>query len=403
MRRPKKNGSFPVKYRVTCMSKQVYYSSGIDLSISEWDRLPTAKGLKLRKDRELIKEGFEKIKEHIEDLYKSEQGFTLEQLNLRLSRGMKNSVLAAFDYKVESLKRKNKIGTSEWYYYTAKSIKEYLNPGKDKSEVIVKDLKFSQVTVSWLKDYEDYLLEQGKSYTTISMYMRALQAVINEGRKYGIISQSQHPFGADKYEIPGAEGRRMALTLSQISQIINYPLVSDTELRCRDLWFFLYLSSGMNIVDLLSLRYKDIENGNISYFRRKTVSRSKNKKKIYVSLLPEMQEIIDKWGNPDKSPDYYIFPILNDDMSPESERRTVKSMTAIINKKMTVIGKSLGFGAISTYTARHSFATVSKRLGVNTAYISEALGHSDEKTTQNYLDSFEDETRLKNAQMLIPK
>ena len=67
---------------------------------------------------------------------------------------------------------------------------------------------------------------------------------------------------------------------------------------------------------------------------------------------------------------------------------------------MAMIGKALGIDHISTYTARHSFATVLKRSGANIAYISESLGHQDLKTTENYLASFEREEREKNADLL---
>ena len=67
---------------------------------------------------------------------------------------------------------------------------------------------------------------------------------------------------------------------------------------------------------------------------------------------------------------------------------------------MEEIGKALGIDHISTYTARHSFATVLKRSGANIAYISESLGHQNLKTTENYLASFEKEERIKAADML---
>ncbi|MCC8087724.1 MAG: tyrosine-type recombinase/integrase [Rikenellaceae bacterium] len=67
---------------------------------------------------------------------------------------------------------------------------------------------------------------------------------------------------------------------------------------------------------------------------------------------------------------------------------------------MKKIGENLGIGNISTYTARHSFATVLKRSGVNISYISESLSHNNIKTTENYLSSFEKDERIKNAQLL---
>ena len=83
-------------------------------------------------------------------------------------------------------------------------------------------------------------------------------------------------------------------------------------------------------------------------------------------------------------------------------RRKLKTLylTRAINKRMHAIGEALGIGNITTYTARHSFATVLKRAGANIAYISESLGHQDLKTTENYLSSFEREERVKNAELL---
>lgn len=386
-RRIKENLMYPVKYRVTFMRERLYYPSGIDLSPDEWLKLPNAKGKELAQNRELIHSGFEKIKDHIKELCKSDLGFTLEQLNTRLSRGMKNSIISAFYNRIELLKANGQLGTSDWYLYSVKSLQRFSG----------RDLKFSEITKEWLKKYEAFLLEEGKSFTSISMYMRALQAIVNEGKSQGIITPAQYPFGKGKYEIPEEAGRKMALTLSQIGEVLQYPLFSDTEKRCRDLWFFSYLTNGINMSDLLQLRYSNIVNGYIRFFRQKTVGKSRKKREIVAVLLPEMQQIIEKWGNTNKKLDNFIFPFLRDGLTPEEERRIVKNITSLINKKMRKIGKALGYGNISTYTARHSFATVLKRSGANIAFISESLGHADLKTTENYLDSFEDETRIKNA------
>jgi integrase len=388
-RRKKQNDLYPIKYRVTFLRKQVYYNAGIDLSLEEWDRLSTTKNKELRSQREILQIGFDKIKSHIIDLVKSDHGFTLEQLNARLSRGTKNSIISAFLDRVDILRKENRLGTADWYYYTIRNIKEYQQ----------RDLKFSDITVDWLKKYEAHLQGEGKSYTTISMYMRALQAVMNEGKSHGIISGAQFPFGKGRYEIPEAEGRKMALTLAQVGAIMTYPLTSETELRCRDLWFFCYLCNGINITDLLQLKYSNIVGDEIRFYRQKTITRSRKKKEIIAFLLPEMQALIQRWGNPDRS-DNYIFPFLSTGLSAIEERRIIKNVTSLINKKMTKIGKALGIGPISTYTARHSFATVQKRSGANISYISESLGHTDIKTTENYLASFEREERLKNASYL---
>jgi len=82
------------------------------------------------------------------------------------------------------------------------------------------------------------------------------------------------------------------------------------------------------------------------------------------------------------------------------QKKRVQDVTRRINKHLKIISDKLGISGVSTYTARHSYATVLKRSGANIAYISESLGHSNLKTTENYLASFEKEERIKNAAFL---
>ena len=68
---------------------------------------------------------------------------------------------------------------------------------------------------------------------------------------------------------------------------------------------------------------------------------------------------------------------------------------------MKEVAKAQGISQpVTTYSARHSFATVLKRSGASTEFISDALGHSNLNTTKNYLASFEDETLQKTTDAL---
>ena len=151
---------------------------------------------------------------------------------------------------------------------------------------------------------------------------------------------------------------------------------------------------------MLKLKYANIDGDEIHFYRSKTLHTSKEKKEIEALLTPEMKQIIERWGNPDRNPTNYVFPFLTGNETPLEQKNRVKDITRRINKHMKKIGNSLGIAGISTYTARHSFASVLKRSGANIAYISESLGHSDLKTTENYLASFEKEERIKNATFL---
>lgn len=261
-------------------------------------------------------------------------------------------------------------------------------------------IAFATITVEWLKKYEKAMLAEGKSYTTISIYLRCMRALFNEAISIGIFKEAQYPFGKGKYEIPTGKGRKMALNLQQIKQVITYSDESEATEQYRDLWFFSYLCNGININDLLKLKFSNIDGDEIHFYRSKTIHTSREKKEIEALITPEMRHIIDKWGNPDKSPNNYIFPFLDGYVTPIEQKNRTRDITRRINKHMKKISDSLGLPGISTYTARHSFASVLKRSGANIAYISESLGHSDLRTTENYLASFEREEREKNAKLL---
>ncbi len=243
------------------------------------------------------------------------------------------------------------------------------------------------------------MLDQGRTYTTIGLYLRAIRVLINDAKRYDVIKESQYPFGKGKYEIPTGFGRKLALTLPQIKSIVNYAGNPVTE-KYRDLWFFSYLCNGINFTDLIQLKYSNIQNGEISYFRAKTIRTSKVKKEIHAILTPEIEMIIEKWGNHTRKPDQYIFPYLNGKESQMEIRAKAQDIIHRTNDRLKEIGEDLKIDNLSTYSARHSFATVLKRSGANIAFISESLGHADQKTTENYLASFEQEERIKNAALL---
>lgn len=384
--RLKENGLYPVPFRITYNRIRKRYRSSVELTKEDWARIETSKIRELVKARETLQKGLADIKEAIEVLV-NEKAFSFDALNRRLSGGKGDSLIAAFNSKVTRLNKAGRVGTAEFYSTASNSIQTFTYPS----------IKLNDVTVDWLKRYESWMVEKGKSYTTIGMYMRAIRSILNESG----ITPAKYPFGRGKYEIPEGETRKKALTLNQIGKIASAELSSDTERMCRDLWLFMYLCNGINVNDMLLLRYSDIKNGEISWKRKKTIRERRIKANTYAIYLPEMAEIVKRWGNPEHLPDQYIFPFLPQKASPVDEKRIVKNVTSLINKKMKIIAKSLKIDKISTYTARHSFATVLKRSGANISYISEALSHSDLRTTQAYLDSFEKDTRKDYAKRLL--
>lgn len=241
--------------------------------------------------------------------------------------------------------------------------------------------------------------QRGKSDTTIGIYTRSIRRLIKIAIKEGYATND--PFL--DYKIPTSRNIKKALVLSDIKKIVEYqPEENSSEQFYRDIWLFSYLGNGINIKDICLLKYHHINSGNIYFLRAKTINTSKNHRQIVLSLIPQNKAIIAKWGNSLKLPDQYIFPILYDGLTPEQQQAKIKQLTKQVNKYMKRIASKLNIEEnISTYTARHSYATVLKRSGASLEFISESLGHSDLKVTERYLDSFEDETRLANTKKLL--
>lgn len=387
-RRAKKNGLYPVKIQVAHKRIQKYYTTGKELMPAEWNKLPKAKSKKLLEIRQDISSSFDLIKKQVQEM--TEKGlFSFEALNLRLGRGCGDTLNTVFHHRIESLKAEQRIGNMLWYSNVIKSVERF-SPGP---------VPLDHVTVHWLQRYEKFLRAENKSPVTISMHLRAIRAILNEARKNGNLRDAQYPFGKGKFEIQEGEGRKIALNIKQIEQIVRYSDGNQLTSYYRDLWFFIYLCNGINVADLVKLQYSNIIDGEICFVRQKTERTTKKRKEIRAVITEEMYTILNRWGNPPLE-NNYLFPFLNGTETAMELKIKTQNLTRRINWHMNIIGKALGIGSISTYTARHSFATILKRRGANIIFISESLGHNDLKTTACYLAGFEKEEREKNAYLL---
>ena len=124
------------------------------------------------------------------------------------------------------------------------------------------------------------------------------------------------------------------------------------------------------------LKYQDIDDEKIIFKRAKTIHTSrKNSKPVIVVLFEEITEIINRLGNKPAKENQYVFPVLNETMTPEMKHARVKQEIQNTNKYIRRIAKAAGIEkVITTYTARHTYSTVLKRSGASIEFISESLG-----------------------------
>jgi integrase len=256
------------------------------------------------------------------------------------------------------------------------------------------NIYFSDIDTIWLKKYEAWLRNKNLAENTIGIRFRTLRMMYNVAIEEECVNPDMYPFRSYKVSKLQEETAKRALTKSNIKRIINYEASNEREQLSLDIFIFSYLMGGINFVDIASLIKDNIVNNQLVYTRKKT------NKLIKLPIHPTVYELIEKYHNPENP---YLFPILF--LYHKTEQQKANRVHKIIgktNKDLKAIGEALNLPIkLTTYVARHSFATVLKRSGVKTSVISESLGHSSEKVTQYYLDSFENDKLKETINYLL--
>ncbi|WP_330941313.1 site-specific integrase [Bacteroides sp. MSB163] len=232
------------------------------------------------------------------------------------------------------------------------------------------------------------------SSNTIGIRFRELRALYNKAIEDNLVHEKNYPFKRFKVARFSKKTSKRAIKKEDIKRIMNVDLRLITKYHSpllylsKDLFLFSYLGCGINLIDIAYLRYENIIENRLRFNRHKTGQ------PINFALQGQLREIILKYAKEGCSPKDFIFPILDRRIhktQQQQDDRIIK-VTKGINKNLKKIGQFLNLSIpITTYVARHSFATVLKRSGVNISIISEALGHTNLSTTQYYLDSFDNE------------
>ncbi|REE82137.1 site-specific recombinase XerD [Lutibacter oceani] len=407
-RKSKKNtpNLFPVKLQLYSVitKKQKFFGTGIDLSKDDFeDIFNSDKSVRGKKNE--IKVFLQNILSRANKVAMDLSPFSFESFEKKMFRRKGASINIQYHYnnKIDVLTKNDQISTASNYRLSLKSLNNFLIA---KSKGNIKNLTFYDITTDWLNKYESYMIKDvDKSRTTVSMYLRALRTIFNDAINENEIKRETYPFGKGKgkYQIPTSTGTKKALSREQLKILFNANTITPEEERAKDFWFFSYACSGMNIKDIALLKYKNIDDGNIRYYRAKTINTKKgNLKEINVPLNDYARGVILKYGNEHKNPDQVIFPILLNEDDALKQRRKVKNFTSLINLHFNKVAKREGFEfKISSYWARHSFATVSIQKGASMEFISEALNHSSLSVTKNYFAGFEDKDKKEFADKLM--
>ena len=379
------NGEHPLMVCVCKDGKRKYQSLGISIKAELWDfkaNLPKGKCPNRERIILLINEKINEIQKAVLDKRIAGKEFTAATL-IESASSKDNPHKTVGEYYltyIQNLKNEKRIryaGMLEVSYNSFVKFNKHL------------DIPFSDIDVAWLKKYELWMKGQNLSVNTISTRIRHLRAVFNLAIAEHSIKNDCYPFRTYKVSRLNRQTPKRAIAKKDVMKIMRYQGKSYMECLAIDVFTFSYLNAGINFIDIAKLKHPNIVESHLIYNREKT------KKLIHIPLQPKALEIIVKYQN-DKSP--YLFPILSPFHKTEIQiANRLHKVLAKINKHLKEIGEKLKLPIpLTTYVARHSYATVLKRAGVSTSIISESLGHSSEKITQVYLDSFDNE-QINNA------
>lgn len=393
LRRVKNNRLYPVKLRVTFDRRSKYMETGVDLSKEDFKKLFARWA---GKELTEVKENLLELEARANSIIKMVKPFNFPVFLEKFRQRTYDATFIETIYTevINKLIAQGRVGTADNYKRSIISL-----------QLFKKNLRFEDINDTFLYQYEAWMLERGRSITTVGIYCRCLRAIFNEAIYRKVISNDYYPFGKRKYQMPVSKNIKKALKLEDISKIYYYHSEKDKALdaKAKAFWLFSYFANGMNMKDIALLKFKNISGEFLSFERAKTIRSTRSSPRtITVFINEDLRSIITKWSNWDKSNENYIFPILKPGLTPLQQRDRIKEFTRDVNDGMKIISSESGIvDHVTTYSARHSFSTVLKRSGASLEFISEALGHNDVKTTESYLDSFENEMKKEFSNCLL--
>ena len=321
-------------------------------------------------------------------LYMSETGWTL--MRMREIAGEKNccgcsmenlldkfrsmipftSVFCYIRQQIAKKLRMECYGTAKAYDGALRSF-EHFRKGHD--------LGFADMTGDMMQEYEAWMLHSGLKRNSASCYIRTLRTLYRRAAEEGRAVDNDI---FRKVHVAVGKTRKRAVPIGVIQGIMRLDLGGKPSLDfARDIFMFSFYTRGMSFVDIVNLRKRDLHNGYLTYNRRKTFQ------SLTIQWERPMQAIVDKYSEQTRdSP--YMFPVIIGD-SP-ADRNSYERTLQRVNRNLKRIGEMVGLPIpLSTYVARHSWASIARNIDIPLSVISEGLGHDSDKTTQIYLASLD--------------
>ena len=282
--------------------------------------------------------------------------------------------------KKEQMKRQ---GTAMTYSNAYRRFKEFREG---------QDLTFDELTPDMMECYEAWLKDRRLKQNSISCYLRTLCTLLYKATDEGVRIDSNL---FSHVRLSYVKTTKRAISEKELKVIANLELPEGSTMAlARDIFMFSFYMRGMPFVDIAYLRKTDLRNGMWTYCRRKT------NQCLMVEWEMAQQKILDHYAHQTKNGSF-LLPIIKEEDG--TEYKQYQRMQININRALKKIGEMAELKMpLTTYVARHTWASVARDMNIPIAIISEGMGHSSIKTTQVYLNSI-DISRVNEANKRIIK
>jgi site-specific recombinase XerD len=382
--RRNKAGRYPIVLRITTGNYRKYVLTGYHCLKDEWDEeaeTVTSNYSLKTPSRSFINAYLTKYKAKAQDVqdqlvkdglsdYSPDQFLNIygKKSKVRLT------VFKAFSSRIDELNELGQVG----YASVFKNVLGVFKTFRKNQDLFLRDL-----TPNVLSDWIAFLRQDRHvADSTINNYLRTTRTLFLYAIKKGWVRRESYPFNEFKVSEFGTETSPRALDNDKLEELLNKDAFPDLQLA-KDIFVFSFFGRGISFIDIALLTVKNIQDGLIIYERKKMV---KKPVRVTFPIRPEIQDIIDRYQNPDRG---YLLPILNVNVH-KSERQKLDRIGKVrkkVNRDLKILGKQSGVEGLTTYWARHSYASYMFRKGMSVMMIKDSLRHKNLKTTEIYLKS----------------
>jgi integrase len=383
------NGEHEIRLRLTLYKEVTYLNTGFTSFEKNWDAengCPKSSHPNFKLIIKKIQDLVEEINFEVRLLLKNGVDvFSLTELKNKIKAPIKKNgrakILEFYETIIGELENEGRIGYSKIFRSTKDNLKKFMK-NIDKT--------FMSFSKNDFQNYEKFLLENLDHESTISVYIRTFTRLWNIAIEKGACPKEHHPSKYLKFKAYRRfKTKKRAVSSDTIKAIENLKFENLSRMyRSQQYFLFSYYARGINFIDMAKLKFNENIKGN-----EMTYIRSKNKRRYQYKLHPKALTIINNFEKLFiKSDAGYIFPILDSRHdSPKKIDARIDSALKDLNEDLRKIATEIGLEKhLTSYVARHSFATTLRHKNVNLSIIQEALGHETELQTMTYLEDLDD-------------